>query len=169
MNWNEIVDRHGPLVWGVAYRLLGNEPDAADCYQDAFAAALIVARSQRVENWPAMLRRLATNHALDKLRKRVRRGSHATIDDVTLASPETGPDANAEAAELIDWIRGALPELPPQHAAAFSLTCIDELSYDEAAEVLGVSPNNVGVLLHRARAKLREMLAAKGLTRTGTR
>ena len=41
MTWEDIVDRHGPLVWRCAYRLLGNHAAAADCYQEAFAAALL--------------------------------------------------------------------------------------------------------------------------------
>jgi RNA polymerase sigma-70 factor (ECF subfamily) len=49
--------------------------------------------------------------------------------------------------------------LPERHAEVFTLTCVEGLSYDEAAAVLGISENNVGVLLHRARARLRELLA----------
>jgi len=39
LNWKKIVDTHGPLVWRVAYRLLGNHADAADCAQEAFVSA----------------------------------------------------------------------------------------------------------------------------------
>ena len=44
VNWDNIVAQHGPLVWRTAYRLVGCDADAADCYQEAFAAALLISR-----------------------------------------------------------------------------------------------------------------------------
>src|SRR5688572_3365963 len=139
MRWEDLVEQHGPLVWRTAYRLLGNEADAADCYQDAFAAALAVARRQEVRNWPAMLRRLATNHALASLRRRARR--RATDDGLAgVASSRSDPSTTAAGAELIDWVRTALAQLPEPHARAFVLTCVDGLSYEQAAGEMDVSP-----------------------------
>ena len=163
MTWEDIVDRHGPLVWRCAYRLLGNDADAADCYQEAFAAALGVARREAVRNWPGLLRRIVTTHALDRLRQRASRGllvpiqSGVDLDAIDSRSPD--PSRAAEGQEFLESVRAALAQLPERNAEAFMLTCIEGMSYDEAAAVLGVSTNNVGVLLHRARARLRELLA----------
>jgi RNA polymerase sigma-70 factor (ECF subfamily) len=160
MRWNEIVDEHGPLVWRVAYRLLGNDADAADCYQDAFAAALAISRREVVRNWGALLRRVATTHALDRLRRRLTRAGEQAIalaDDAPAAS--VAPAQAAEQREFIDCVRAALAELPDAQAHAFSLACIDELSYEQAAAEMNVTPAYFGVLLHRARGRLRELLA----------
>jgi len=123
MRWEDIVEKHGPLVWRTAFRLLGNHADAADCYQDAFAAALGVARRQHVRNWAGMLRKLATNHALDSLRRRGRR--RATEDGLAEApSAASDPTRGVDDAELVESIRVALAELPELHARAFVLTCV---------------------------------------------
>ena len=72
-DWRNIVSRHGPAVWRTAYRLLGAHADAADCFQEAFLAALQMSRRQRVRSWPALLQTLTTRRALDELRRRIRR------------------------------------------------------------------------------------------------
>ena len=65
-DWQSIVQEYRNLVWQTAYRVLGNETDAADCFQEAFISALEVDRRERVRNWAALLRRLATTRALDR-------------------------------------------------------------------------------------------------------
>jgi RNA polymerase sigma-70 factor, ECF subfamily len=162
-DWARIVAEHGPWVWQTAYRLLGNEPDAADCLQDAFVAAVKVSRQQTVWNWPALLRRLVTDRALDRLRERYRRRKHnddaAELADVVARSPD--PAEHAQASELSDALRRTLTNLPAQQAAVFCMKFLDDLSYEQIAEALGLEANNVGVLLHRARATLRERLECR--------
>jgi RNA polymerase sigma-70 factor, ECF subfamily len=160
LNWDDIVAQHGPLVWRTAYRLVGNEADAADCYQESFAAALSVSRREMVRNWPALLQKLTTVHALNQLRRRLRDGARqrlgADLDLIPSAIAE--PSQHAQEHELIEWLRGALAELPELEAQAFSFVCVGELSYQEAAVQMDIEPNHVGVLLHRARSQLRELL-----------
>ncbi|MBN2130337.1 MAG: sigma-70 family RNA polymerase sigma factor [Sedimentisphaerales bacterium] len=71
-DWQSIVNEHGPLVWQTAYRLVGNEADAADCLQETFLAALEVSRREEVRNLGGLLVRLATTRAIDSLRRRNR-------------------------------------------------------------------------------------------------
>jgi RNA polymerase sigma-70 factor (ECF subfamily) len=159
-DWARVVREHGPLVWRTAYRLLGREADAADCYQEAFTAALKLSRQQRIADWPALLRRLATARALDQLRRRYRDPmwrADATIDG---PSPDPGPPEVAEGAELAQRLRLALADLTAREAEVFCLRCLDELSYAEIAGQLGISVNAVGVILHRARERLKDRLAA---------
>ncbi len=59
-DWQSIVDKHGGLVWQTAYRLLGNEADAADCFQEAFVSALEYASRHRIQNYSALLVKLTT-------------------------------------------------------------------------------------------------------------
>ena len=75
-----------------------------------------------------------------------------------VASAIVEPSQSAQEHELIEWLRGALAELPESQAQAFSFVCIGELSYQEAAVQMNVEPNHVAVLLHRARSRLRELL-----------
>ena len=161
-DWPQIVEQHGPLVWRTAYRLLGNEPDAADCFQRAFVAAVELASSETVRNWPALLRRLATARALDRLRQRGRDAKRFE------RLPETGrvdgkaidPHRAAEANELAAHLRDALSELDATQGQVFCLASLEGLSYQEIADQVGITVNHVGVLLNRARATLRERLRA---------
>jgi RNA polymerase sigma-70 factor (ECF subfamily) len=159
-DWENIVSQHGSLVWHTAYRLVGCEADAADCYQEAFAAALTISRRETVRNWPALLQKLVTVHALDRLRRRskdsARQSLLADLDGVASRSRE--PLQIAQERELIEWLRTELGALPEMQAQVFSLVCIGDLSYRDAAEQLGIDSNCVAVLLHRARSRLRDRL-----------
>lgn len=155
-DWNAIVQEFGPLVWRTAFRLLGNHADAADCFQRTFVSA--VEQADPVENWAGYLRRISTARALEQLRTRYRAEprSHLLADDPP--GPAADPIDAAAAGELADALRVALAEIAPQWAEVFCLVCLDGCSNAEAAEALGVTANHAGVLLHRARAALRERL-----------
>lgn len=161
-DWQAIVDRHGRLVWQTAYRLLGNRADAADCFQEAFVSALAVSRREEVRDWSALLQRLATARALDRLRQRLRRGrrSDEVADWGAMLSPNPSPEESVEAAELRGKLRWAVAQLPSRQAEVFCLRCLGDMSYRQIAVELGIKRNAVGVLLHRARSRLRELLAS---------
>lgn len=160
-DWAGIVAGCGDGAWRTAYRLLGNEADASDCLQDAFAAAVAIARRQQVLSWPALLRRLVTTRALDRLRKRIRRKTTRLGPAAeALADPSPGPLRQVQLAEQATRLRESLAHLPPQQAAVFCMRMLDDLSYEQIAEALGISASHVGVLLYRARSALRERFAA---------
>jgi DNA-directed RNA polymerase specialized sigma24 family protein len=58
-DWQSIVEQHGALVWQTAYRLLADESDTADWFQETFPAALELSRRQPVRDMAAPLTRLA--------------------------------------------------------------------------------------------------------------
>ena len=103
-----------------------------------------------------MFKRIAVARAIDAIRRRVRERGRTSIVDVD-ATASIDDDA-AEASELLEDLRAALAELPEQQATAFVLTQIEGESHGDAAIALGVTANHVGVLVHRARATLRERL-----------
>ena len=158
IDWQVIIEEHGPTVWRTAYRLLGNRADAADCFQETFVSALAFCRRRRVRNFSALLTRLATARAIDQLRRRFRRASFspglAELPDVPSTNP--GPAQAAQQQELTDGLRESLSKLPPREAEAFCLRYLNDMSYRQIGEELGINANAAGVLLHRARAKLRE-------------
>ena len=159
-DWDEIVRRDGPAVWRTVYRLLNNSADADECFQEVFVTALEVSRREQVGNWRALLQRLAAARAVDRLRERYRlRAREQTADWNTLAGDEPSPSQSAVEAELAQRLREALAQIPAQQAEIFSLHSLEGWSYQEIAERLSLSINTVGVLLHRARKRLRELLA----------
>lgn len=159
-DWPDVVARYGPVVWATAWRLLGNHADASDCFQETFVAAVKVSRRQQVKHWPALLKRIAAARALDRLRQRTR--DSARVQPMPEGVPVSAdPSRDAEAAELAEGLKQALTEIPAPQAEAFYLHAVEDLSYDEIAEQMGVKVNHVGVLIHRARTRLRELLRPK--------
>ena len=165
--WEGIVARDGPAVWRTVYRLLGRRADAEDCFQETFLAALRLWARQPVQHPRAALQRLATARAVDRLRRRYRESARAgpaasSVAWEGLPHPGPSPPDRAAAAELSQRLREALALLPPKQADVFCLYSLEGWAYSEIAGELGVSVDAVGVLLHRARAKLRAALADAG-------
>jgi RNA polymerase sigma-70 factor (ECF subfamily) len=107
------------------------------------------------------LRWKAVRRALDRLRKERRVAARADSDKRTLLSPTTteSPGDEIEFRELLERVRDEVARLPERQGEAFWLRCVEQLTVAEVAELLGTDANSVGVLVHRARARLREMLA----------
>jgi RNA polymerase sigma-70 factor (ECF subfamily) len=159
IDWDDIIRCEGPAVWRTAYQLLRNRADADECFQETFLAALEVSKRQPVRNWPAMLQRIATNRAIDRVRKRIRRRRQEEAADVAILEANTADAAQlAEAAELAEALRWAVERLPLRQAEVFWLHEFGEATNQQIAEQLGITANAVGVILHRARQKLQELL-----------
>jgi RNA polymerase sigma-70 factor (ECF subfamily) len=166
LNWQVIIEEHGPIVWQTAYRLLGNHAETADCFQETFLCALEVSQRQRVRNFPALLARLATTRAIDRLRERLRRSRHepSIAERAYARSAAPSPEGQAQANELAATLRAALAKLPPQEARAFCLRYLNGMSYRQIAAELDIKTNAAGVLLHRAKARLRGLLRSPHIT-----
>ena len=160
VDWSQIVQQHGPLVWTTVYRLLRHDADAADCFQRTFVSALVLSRTQTIRNWPGLLQRLGTARALESLRQRLRQAQRLRplLEEVAVSSSTPEPDQAAAISELSDHLREALAQLDARQAQVFCLICLDGLSYAETADQLGLTVSHVGVLLNRARHDLRERL-----------
>ena len=159
-DWDQILARHADAVWRTAYRILGSTADADECMQEAFVEAVRLDGRETVRDWDALLRRLATVRALDRLRRRLGERARASggIDWEALPSPGELPEARAQRTELSNLLRCALSRLPEPQAQVFCLRHVEEMSYEEIADQLQVRVNSVGVILHRARERLRELL-----------
>lgn len=160
--FDEVLREHGQSVWRLIVRVLGSDGhDAADCFQQAFVElAARHQQSRNIRNAGSLLKHIATARAIDAVRRRIReRGRSQNLQEALVpAHRRFEPGTQAEAGELLEDLRTALGELPERQAAAFVLTQIEDVSYEEVAEALGVTVNHLGVLLHRARAALRERL-----------
>jgi RNA polymerase sigma-70 factor (ECF subfamily) len=158
VDWKMIIEEHGPAVWQTAYRLLGNDADASDCFQDTFVCALELSRRQRVRNFPALLTRLATTRAIDQLRRRFRRERTGSFEYSRPEGPDNNPNPAqyAQQQELAVMLKTALVHLQPQEAQVFCMRYLNDMSYRQIANELGIKKSATGVILHRARLKLRQ-------------
>jgi RNA polymerase sigma-70 factor (ECF subfamily) len=166
IDWDGILRDEGPAIWRTLWRLLGNRVDVDECFQETFLTALQYSRGggETIRHWSAFLQRVATTRAMDQLRKRYRLRRDQTVDEDDTAdvhdaiSARPGPVELAVASELSDQLRAALARLPEQQAETFALHALSGWSYDEIGRQLRMSSSNVGVTIHRARQRLRELL-----------
>ena len=160
-DWKGIRKEHGKLVFHAIFRILNHHDQALDCYQEVFLEVFERYREQAVLNWPALLRRIAVHRALDRLRKERRVASRISSNNDISMLPATGEEScdGIEFRELIDRVRLEVARLPLRQGEAFWLRCVEEFSTAEVADLLGTDVNSVGVLVHRARTRLRELLA----------
>ena len=155
-----IVAAHSADVWRTAWRLLNHREDSLDCHQQTFLEAARLARSAQVGHWRALLVRIATRRAVDRLRERYWRNENHDNSQHLDAVPaaDQPPDAQAQDAELREQVRRAPAHLPAPQAEAFWLRHIEQLSPGEVADQLHIEPGHARVLVHRAAAALRELL-----------
>jgi len=149
------------MVWKTAFRLLGNEADTSDCFQDIFLTAVQVSRREKIRHLPALLNRLATHKAIDLLRLRMRTEKSMSQMDCNECPDKTqSPIQSFEIKELSDRLRQALITLPELEAQAFCLRVFNELSYRQIAAQLQVKTGYAGALISRAKEKLQRLFSS---------
>jgi RNA polymerase sigma-70 factor (ECF subfamily) len=164
----ELFRRYRQPAFRVAFRLLGNEPDALDAVQEGFVKALThLSGFQGRSSFKTWLLRVVSNAALDLGRQRGRR------ETLSLDAPQTGdltdasllsPDEAAvglERADLRTLLDAALATLSEAQRQTFVLHADAGLSYREVADATGVSIGTVMSRLFYARQKLRAFLAQR--------
>jgi RNA polymerase sigma-70 factor (ECF subfamily) len=145
-----LAGEHGEGHRRLAFRLLGDRDRMDDALQEAYVRAFrALPRFKGDAALGTWLYRIVYNACLDELR-RGRRRREAVLDDAAAAA-EDDVDARLDLA-------AALAALPVDLRAVVLLVDAEGLSYDEAAEVLGVPAGTIGSRLNRARAELRTAL-----------
>lgn len=165
VDYQALFSAHREHLWGLCYRVTGSAADAEDLVQETFQRALEKPPLDTDRPWRPWLARVATRLAIDALRRRRTREYVGPWLPWPVETPPgagdepASPEADAEARyglrESVSFaFLRALEALAPMPRAALVLR--DALGYSgpEAAEILGVSPENARVLLHRARKAL---------------
>lgn len=167
--FNRLVLDHERPVYSLTYRLLGNSEDAADATQDAFINAYRAIGGFRGEAIRPWLFRIAVRCCYDQLRRRKRRREDSLEgdddDDEPFdppGDPVLGPEQTALRAETAAVIEQAMRLLPLDQRTIVTLCDVEGLSYEEAAEVTSAELGTVKSRLSRARARLRDLLRARG-------
>ncbi|MGZ5475396.1 MAG: sigma-70 family RNA polymerase sigma factor [Thermoanaerobaculia bacterium] len=157
----------------VARRFLNNEEDARDAVQDAFIAAFrSIQKFEAGSKLSTWLHRIVVNSALMKLRTR-RRHPEEDLDELLPRFQADGhqlepsvewavsADEMVERKETRELVRKSIDELPESYRVVLLMRDIEEMSTDETAKGLGITPAAVKVRLHRARQALRTILDRK--------
>jgi RNA polymerase sigma-70 factor, ECF subfamily len=153
-------------VYALARRLLGDPSDAADATQEVYLRVVRSVLGFRGESsFGTWLHRVTVNVCSTALTRRGdarARGQSAGVleMDVDVADPAAGPEDRAETADLAARTARALDALPADAREVVVLRDVQGLSTKEAAKLLGISEGAVKVRLHRAHARLRELVGA---------
>lgn len=143
-----------------ALRITGNSHEAEDVVQEVMEKVWKTSpeQSENVQNWEAWCMTLTRNRSLDKTRSQSLRRT-APIDGVgERTSEHTSPAQAAENNDLIGQVKAMMQELPEKQRLVMHLRDIEELSYEEIAETLSITLEQVKINLHRARKVIRERM-----------
>jgi len=154
-SYEPLFESYQGKIYNFVYGLLGNTEDAKDVTQEAFIKVFeALPRIEKELNFSAYLYRTAHNLAIDELKSKKRFTSPETFD-VEDTSIYVHPERAALLKEQQAKTRNAVADLSEGFRAVLALRELQELSYDQIASILQIPKNSVGVLLSRARLKLK--------------
>ena len=165
-----LVDRHSRPVLNLVARMVRDDGVAEELAQDAFVKAFGALRTfdpaYKFSNW---ILRIAHNVAIDHLRKS--RLPVVSIDDDSSGRDLAGVLADTREPSAFDLavqgdfrqdLEAALAQLRPEFRRLVVMRYLEDLSYEDIAEVVGLPLGTVKSHLHRARAALGRLLADSG-------
>ncbi len=151
-----LLDRHADRIHAVCRRIVAHPEDALDATQEAMIAiARGITRFDGRAAFSTWCYRIATNAAIDELRRTRRRPVPAHPDAPEPVSPVSGPAEIVAARVDVD---AALQHLPEEFRVAVVLRDLCDLDYAEIAEALDLPPGTVRSRISRGRAILVERL-----------
>ena len=150
-----LVRRHQDRIYRHLLNLTGSREEALELAQQAFIEAW-----QALPNWVpnaqfhTWLYRIASNAAIDVLRRRKVVRFVPLDDDYDAPADQPGPEAQLQARQSLRALDAALARLPPQQREIVLLREVEGLSYAELAATLGIDEGTVKSRLARARVAL---------------
>src|SRR6516165_10849218 len=160
-----LMQRHGPMVWGVCRRVLRDHHDAEDAFQATFLvlarrAASVVPRS-KVGNW---LYGVASQTAR---KARAMRAKRRLRESQVPDAPESAATSDVRRDDLPEWLDHELSRLPEKYRTPIVLCELEGKTHGEVAAQLGWPIGTVSGRLSRARAMLAKRLTRRGVSISG--
>ncbi|WP_448524817.1 sigma-70 family RNA polymerase sigma factor [Parathermosynechococcus lividus] len=167
--FTELLRRHQAHVERLIYHLAPDWEDRADLVQEVWIRVYRnIHKLQDASKFRGWLSRIATNLFYDELRKRKRHQAPLSLDAPLkthdgeipweLASSEASPDELLHTDEFYDQLQQAIANLPETFRTTIVLREIEGLSYEEIAQITGVSLGTVKSRIARARQRLQTEL-----------
>lgn len=163
-----LVERYRPYIYTIAYKIALHEDDALDITQN-----VLVRLVEKIGNFNgrgafrSWLAAIAANEASDFLKRPSRREVSTEpeilegLSDARQENETSDPRKALDTAQRRRLVEAAMASLSPQQRAIFALRLREDMGPAEIAEQLGLPPGQVRSQLHRAIARIREMLTAQ--------
>jgi RNA polymerase sigma-70 factor, ECF subfamily len=163
--YDEIVNRYKNQLFNFAFRFLGNHYEAQDVVQETFVRLFTKKHAyQRIAKFSTWIYTITGNLAKTELRKRKRKNltpiSQMGHDDQLYEIEDiyANPEKDVDSILTETLLQGAINQLPPRFKQVVILVDIQEMSYDEVAEIMHVPLGTIKSRLNRARKKLAKSL-----------
>lgn len=161
--FEELFRLHRRLVYGLCLRMTQDVAEAEDVTQEVFVLLFRKIGGFRGEaSFTTWLHRLTVNQVLMRFRKNKSRREDA-LEEEELRPHESVRSTSPKASQLIDRVAldAAIARLPPGYRAAFILHDVEGYEHEEVARILGCAVGTSKSQLHKARTKLRKLLATR--------
>ena len=155
-----VVHRYGPVLYRYGRRMLANEHDVGDVVQETFVAAWRQLGNFRgtssLQTW---LFAICNRKIVDSYRvKRAQPIDDLALQAIPATDHGTDPFVVASSVEFLAALESALGELPPRQRAAWILKEVEEMTFPQIGDILGLSPDTARGHHFRATRTLRERL-----------
>ena len=161
--FEEIYHRHYKRVYSLCFRMLKNAPDAEDLAQEVFIQLFRKLHTFRGDSsFTTWLHRLTVNQVLMHFRKPLIKTERTTEDGTTPDRIVTGSE-NPLRMSQIDRIAldEAIDQLSPGYRMVFILHDLEGYEHDQIGKMLGCAVGTSKSQLHKARLRLRQLLAGR--------
>ena len=153
--WDELYRRHNPPLGYYLRRLTGSDSAADDVQQEVWLTVVRqLPRLKSPEAFTVWLYRIARSKALNRLADQQR---HVALEEDSAAAPDA-PDDEPLSPQDAARVHQALGTLSPEHRDVLLLRFMEDLSYEQIAEVAGCSVGTVRSRIHYAKRALRREL-----------
>jgi RNA polymerase sigma factor (sigma-70 family) len=161
----ELYDRYERRAYNLCYRITGSADDAADATQETFLKILerLPGLRDRELNFAAYVMTAARNASYDAIERRKRATPTSDLPEVASADDHEAPERAALRLAHQEQIRVANESLPARQREVLALRELEDLSYGEVAQIMGMNQNSVAQLISRARINLRDGLRQTAL------
>jgi len=162
-----LVERHTRSIYGVAYRMTGNQQDAEEILQETFLRAYkSLHRFELRSSFSTWLYRIAVNRSLDFLKAKKMTDAYQITDnpqpeedhEIQIPATDPGPDRLLLSAEARQKIADAIGLLSPAERVAFTMRHMEGKSIEEISKALNVRTSAAKNSIFRAVQKIREQL-----------
>ena len=156
MRDRDLLARHLPMVYRIAWTLVGNEADAKDLAHDTMVSALTswgrFRSESKVTTW---LTGILVNRYRKWCRSRATRARLEPRVAMTRSAKKTDPLVDAQHSEELTRLQRAMERLEENDRVLVGLSLYQELDSKETGRILGIPAGTVRARLHEVRAKLR--------------